>query len=86
MEDTGFGHFHPPCVAGMVVVLAKEVQRSMNDEMRKMVPRAPPLRGRFRTNDAQRQDYLARRLLIGEDIRGLVLSTMASVQPAHDPV
>ena len=42
----------------MVVVVAFQVQRAMNDEMRKMVPSAPPLCGRFRPNNAQRQDYL----------------------------
>jgi hypothetical protein len=70
----------------MVMVLANQVQRSMDDEMRKMVPRPPPLCGRFRPDNAQRQDYLSGRLLIRQHIRGLILPAMAPVQPTHDAV
>ncbi len=38
-----FGHFHAAGVAGMVVVLAAQVQRAMDDQMRQMVAGAAAL-------------------------------------------
>ena len=42
VQDARLGHFHPAGFAGLVVVVALQVQRAVHDEMRQMMRRPPP--------------------------------------------
>jgi hypothetical protein len=70
----------------MVVILAAEVQRPVDNQMRQVMSWAAPLRCRLRPNNTQRQDDFRRGMLISQDVGGLVLAPMASVQTSDHAI
>ena len=86
VQQAGFGHFHAAGVAGMVVIVAQQMQRAMHDQMRQVMRHAPARRRRLAPDDAKRQHQFRRRMLIGQHVGGFVASAVPRVQLAHQPV
>ncbi len=80
MEQAGFGHFHAAGVAGVVVVMALQMQRAMHDQMRQMMGDAASGGGGFAPDHAQSEDHFGRRGFVGKDVGGFVFAAMAGVQ------
>ncbi len=86
MQNARFGHFHPACRAGVVMVLALEVERTVYDEVGEVVRRAAAGEGRFAADHAESEKDFGGGRIEGENVGGLVAAAVASVQTLNQPV
>ena len=84
VQDARLRQFHAARLAGMVVVVAAQVQRAVHDQMRQVMRRPPAGRARPRAGPRRAPARISGAgAVVGQHIGGLVAAAVARVQPLH---
>ena len=86
MQQPCFPHFHLSGIAGVIVVVALQMQGAMDDQMQQVVSQAFLRRGGFPPDDTEGQDHFGLRQFVGQDVRGFVAAAVAPVERADESV
>ena len=86
MQNARLGKFHAACLAGVVVVMAGEVQDAVNHEMGEVMRWAAPGGCGFPADYPKRQHNLRCGFNVGQHVGRLVATAMARIEAAHRAV